>query len=460
MASSGSKTKEHADGMSRKTYDQGLNVQGHISSLYGNMETSDLSLKVASEIFYVHKTVLCQSPVFHSMLFGSGWHESNAKEIIMHEVEDYIPYFSEFLKYIYGKSLLITWANVEALVYFGDKYALDSLLHECLDFFYDCVKASGNLMCAVNGWKMVRRILTQRQECLTVLQSIIMSNIEMVMLDDDLICLLDDDDVRIILSSDAAVCRTEFTLYRLLEAWLLVRTTPENRLEYLQSLSPLIRISYMRLEEMSYVERSPMRLFPNQNRDDLKVTSTLFKLLLCEGYKYHAVGKVEWARDSTTPTSRLYLSGNSCMQYRLLKTDGLNTWSKVDNYFEVTGSLSKADETKPGMGFCVTLMRKINIQSKAGSDKQRLSLLSLEISPTFAGLIPFKSGLVYILENRSGCILRRPLMEFDIADASPKLDIKLDDVSFEEVVLKNSTYQFDNIEGERVYLALDIFLVE
>lgn len=446
---------------SKDTTDQGFNVLEHITSLYGNSETSDLTLKVGGCLFQVHRFLLCQSPVFKSMLFGSGWQESNAKEVEMHEVEKYVPFFEQFLKYLYGKSLLINWVNVEALVYFGDKYALNSLLNECLDFFYDCVKASGNLMCALNGWKMVRRILTQRQECLTVLQSLIMSNIEMIMLDDDLISLLDDDDMKVILSTDTTVCRSEFTLYRLLEAWLLMRTTiTDNRLEYLHSMCPLVRISYMRLEEMSYVERSPIRLFPDQNSEEFRSANTLIKTILCDGYKYHAVGKVEWCKDAAAPSARLYLNGSSCMQYRLHKTDGLNTWSKVDNYFEVTNSLSKADESKPGMGFCVTLMRKINIQSKAGANKQRLSLLSLEISPTFAGLIPFKAGLVYILENRSSCVLRRPLMKFDIADVSPKLDIKLDDVSFEEIVLKNSVYQFDDTDGERVYLALDIFLVE
>lgn len=434
------------------------NLLAYLSSLHGRTESSDLTLKVGGGSYHVHRVVMCQSPVFASMLYGGDWKESNASEVVLNEVEKYELLFDDFTKYLYGKSVQFNWHNVEALVYYSDKYAVDSLLNECLDFFYECVKVSGNLMCALNGWKMVRGLLTHRQECLNMLQSLIFSNIELVMKDESLLSLLDEDDMTALLKEDFVVCRTEFTIYRLFEAWLLMRPSSEMRMRSLQSLSLLLRIPYMRLPELSYVEKSPKRLFADENSTEFKTATTMLKTMLCEGYKYHAVGKAEWSVEMATCPPRLYLNGNACMRYRLLKTDGLNTWSKMDDYFEVSSSMSKADEAKQKMGFCVTLMRKINIQSTAGSDKPRLSLLSLEIRADFAGLMPFKRGLLYILENRAGCILRRPLNKFDISETSLKSDIKLDDINFDDVILKNSTYQFEDEEGKRVYLGLDIFL--
>jgi len=41
-----------------------------------------------------------------------------------------------------------------------------------------------------------------------------------------------------------------------------------------------------------------------------------------------------------------------------------------------------------------------------------------------------------------------------------KSDIKLEDVNFEDVIVKNSPYQYDDDLGNLVYLALDIFLLE
>jgi len=435
------------------------NIVRHISSTYGDFETHDLLLAVGKHKYPAHRIVLAQSPVFRAMLYGVNWQESTANEIVLTEVETYIDAFQDFLKYLYGLPLRICLQNVEALVYYGDKYALDSLLNECLDVFNLDVKLTGDLLSALNGWKMINKILCKRQDCVNVLKSLLFSNIELIMTNENIIASLDEDDMVEFLSSNEIVCRTEFSLFKLFESWLLMKYKENERLELLQKFSEILRLPYMHVQEMSYVENCPKRLFSDKTSTNFKLATSTIKALLCDAYKYHVVVKAKRSSVMALPNYRLYLDGALCMKYRLLNTDGLNSWSKMDSYFKVKNSMSQADSGGREFGFCVTLMRKMFVHRQmlvSNTEKQRLSVLSLEISQNFCGTVPFKSGVIYIHEKRAGSILRRPLTSFDFANSRMKSDIKLEDVNFEDVIVKNSPYQYDDDLGNLVYLALDI----
>lgn len=454
---------ESAAGYAKQSTQHSRNVVSHISSIYGDTKTSDVVLLVGSDRFSVHKLVISQSPVFKAMLYGDAWQESSANEVELNEICQYIPVFEDFLKYVYGCPIQISWQNVEALVYFGDKYAVDQLLNECLDFFYYDVARSGDLLSALKGWKMIRRILSQRQDCMNVLRSVLFSNIELIMKNESIINSMDEDDITAFMASDEVVCRTEFTLFRLFEAWLLKKADASTRLKLFLRYSVLLRLPYMRVQEMSYVENSPGRLFSDETSQNFKEATSAIKSLLCDAYKYHVLCKIEREKTMVLPRPRLYTEGSACMEYRLMNTDGLCSWSKMDSYFKVKNTMSNADATGNSIeyAFCVTLMRKINVrrQLQASSDRQRVSLLSLEISQNFCGQIPFKCGEIYIRESRAGSVLRRPLTRFDFTNTRMKSDIKLDNINFEDVVVKNSPYQYDDEAGNLVFLALDIFLL-
>ncbi|XP_067933530.1 actin-binding protein IPP-like [Watersipora subatra] len=442
-------------------------ILAHISAMYGSFETSDIELTVGSSLskktFRTHRIVLAQSPVFNTMLYGNNWQESSAKQVQLNEMDQYAFAFEDFLKYLYGKVLSINWQNVEALVYFGDKYAVDSLLTECLDFFYHHVKVSGDLLSALNGWKTIRRILSQRQNlnCLTVIKSMLFSNIEVIMKNEKIIHSMDEDDLISVISSDEIVCRTEFSLFKLVEHWLTVKTAEESRLAQLLQLTPFLRLPFMHLQEISYVENSPKRLFTDEDSEDFKVATSTLKSLLCDAYKFHVIPKIDRDNIMTLPKTRFYLDGCSCMQYRLLNTDGLSSWSKMDSFFKLKTSMSTADAVSREWGFCVTLMRKINVRRQLQSsslEKQRVSLLSLEISQNFCGATPFNFGMIYIHERRGEATHRRPLTRFELATNRLKSDIMLDNINFEDVIVKNSPYQYADELGNLVFLALDIFL--
>lgn len=434
----------------------------HIASMYGDPETSDVVLTVGAMTFPAHRIVLAQSPVFKTMLYGSSWQESSAKQVQLNEIEQYLFAFEGFLKYLYGRVLTISWHNVEALVYFGDKYAVDALLNECLAFFYHQVEVSGDLLSALSGWKTIRRILTQRQNtnCLNVLKSLLFSNIELIMKSENIINAMDEDDMMAIISCDEVVCRTEFSLFKLLEHWLSMKTTEATRMTFFLKFTQFLRLPFMHVQEMSYVENSPRRLFGAET-EDFKAATSAIKSFLCDAYKYHVICAAERDALMTIPKTRLYLDGSACMKYRLMNTDGLSSWSKMDSYFQVKSSMSTADAQSRDWGFCVTLMRKINVRRQlqpSSTEKQR-SLLSLEISQNFCGPVPFKRGIIYIHERRGDSVLRRPLTRFDFASTRMKSDIMLENINFDDVIVKNSPYHYPDELGNLVFLALDIFLL-
>lgn len=435
------------------------NIKSYIGNLYGDVDTHDVVLLVGASKYPVHKVIVSRSPVFKAMMYGTGWQESAAKEIYLTEESQYVTIFEDFVKYLYGHPLQLSWQNVEALVYFGDKYAVDSLLNDCLDFFCSEVERSGDLLSALNGWKIVRRILNQRQSCMSVLRSLLFSNIELVMKNDSIISAMDEDDMIAFFSSDDVVCRTEFTLFKLFETWLLSNPDESARMLLLLRFSSLFRLSFMHVQEMRYVETSPRRMFTDEASENFKVAMSTMKSLLCDAYKYHVFQNYERVGIMNTVTPRLYLDGKACMKYRLLNTDGLSSWSKMDSFFKMKPSMSQADVNSREWSFCVTLMRKINVQSSV-VNVQRLSVLSLEVSQNFCGSSPFKSGVVYIHERRAGSVIRRPLTKIDFNGSKTKSDIKLENVNFEDVVVKNSLYQYDDDLGNLIYLALDVFLLE
>lgn len=438
--------------------------QSYLETLWNDVETADLTLGICGKTYSVHKLVLAQSPVLKAMLYGARlWKESSAHSIDLKEEEAYAAEAETFLKYLYGYEMAINFENVEPLLYFGDKYAMDGLVEDCLLLFEEQIQKNGDLQCALSSWKLIRRMLVSRSsERICLLKCLLFSNVELVMSESNLIQCMDLADVKTFLGSDKIVCRTEFSLYRkLLEPWLLNKEDKPERLSLFIDLCSQIRFCYMHIQELGYVESSLKRLFGENVSDSTYLAArNHLKVMLCDAYRYHLMPYTNASQWEELPPMRVYLDGRARLAFRLTDIYALSSWSKIEHFFEVSPSMSAADKLR--CGFRVTLMRKINagsigsLQALNDSKKdKRKSLLSLEITQLMTTIaLPYTRGLVYVHENRNEKVLRKHLTTFEMAPAVRLADI----LSYGEIV-KDSLYRYET-EAGTVHLALDIVLIK
>ena len=264
-----------------------------VSSLYGDEESSDLVLAVPPcSRFFVHKLVMSQSPVFRSMLYGSNWKESGAQTITVNEDDKYVSDIEIFLMYMYGLPVNLTWRSIESLFYFGDKYVVDSLPEKCLGYLIDNAKKNSSLRYALDAWMMARRVLNHHHHHLRSLERVIFCNIDLLMKSEDMVGSIDQDDLEYLLTCDSLVCRTEFTVYKIVETWIMLQEE-SRRLDYLRKFYRLVRLPHMHIPELSYVEKLPMRLFPDESCERHNQCNTTVKMLLCDAYRYHLFSQEE-----------------------------------------------------------------------------------------------------------------------------------------------------------------------
>ncbi|XP_072025747.1 BTB/POZ domain-containing protein 9-like [Amphiura filiformis] len=138
----------------REYIDHKSQVLDHISEHFNNPDISDVTLTVGHQVYSAHRFVLsAQSQVFHTMLMGKNWKESEERKVTLEESPVGEAGFSDFLKYFYTGKLTLTSENVCGIHTLADKYDVTSLRDACLGFMKDVLTGvHGDAFESAFGW--------------------------------------------------------------------------------------------------------------------------------------------------------------------------------------------------------------------------------------------------------------------------------------------------------------------
>jgi len=106
-----------------------------VSDLYTRQLLCDVTLNVGGTIFQAHKLILCaHSDVFQAMLLDKRWTEAAQSVITLHEEQECVKVFEDFLQFMYTGKVKRDSFIILPLLELADKYNVKGLTSICLKF--------------------------------------------------------------------------------------------------------------------------------------------------------------------------------------------------------------------------------------------------------------------------------------------------------------------------------------
>uniref|UniRef100_A0AC34F195 BTB domain-containing protein n=1 Tax=Panagrolaimus sp. ES5 TaxID=591445 RepID=A0AC34F195_9BILA len=224
---------------------------------------SDVTLIVGGKKFPAHRLILARgSDVFERML-SSKW-DGNKKEIELSEDSQCVDHFETFLKFFYFNHAVFNDTNALPLLILADKYNFKGLQKVCIQYAISYVLKEASLKDILNVWfnyssKACHSILIR--ECVRIIASNMTKILTSEEWTDDW-ASLDRDQITEILKSNDLIIPNEYLLYQSIQKWINAENSPERKGSTLTAtliqILPWIRFPYMKAEELSELEGTPL----------------------------------------------------------------------------------------------------------------------------------------------------------------------------------------------------------
>lgn len=240
-------------------------------------DQSDITLKVASQRFHLHKILLARSDVFRAMMLGQFWDDSRRQEIELQESEECLPYMESFFRYFYTAEINLTRENVLPIMILANKYNVKDLEEACERNAYKMVFSGTEIDQIVEWWhisaQLGLRLLHKkcRDYLLLNMDSVLQSSHFLDMSVEYLCELIKERDM---------VVKSEYCLYEALIRWLNKDSNKPNLDAYISKILPHIKFCMMSTDELLDIEQS----FETQPELEKHMQKHLYN-----AFKFHAV---------------------------------------------------------------------------------------------------------------------------------------------------------------------------
>ncbi|XP_072023217.1 uncharacterized protein [Amphiura filiformis] len=284
-------------------------IFSHISKLRTDSANTDVTLKIGSKSFQVHKLILsAASPVFNRMFHGN-WKENEAKAVELQEDHpECEAVFDTFLDFIYGKNngvVSINDKNVLPLITLADKYGVDGLTKNCTLFLVTMIEDSID-----QAFKWLP--IAEEKELTSVLQrcfDTLCYNFKRAA-DTDAWAKLTLEQLVSILQREDVIVSTEYDVYEGVQKWVIGKCNENDSSNTAGDVLSLIEFRNMNRDELDKVTNSQL------------YTETLSKLPKIESNIEGAI-RLRALEGTFTPAfsaRRCYLSTPGSVFYQQLNT--------------------------------------------------------------------------------------------------------------------------------------------
>ncbi|KAL4233057.1 BTB/POZ domain-containing protein 17 [Mactra antiquata] len=247
--------------------------------LFNNERLSDIIVNVGDDRFFAHKFILIVcSEVFEVMLNEERWKESSQPEITLTEVEECIPVFFHFLRYMYTGSVGLTTDNVLPILLLADKYCMPALSNTCVEYMTCHIVQSPDTNRTLSWYQYAK--MTGNSILVDKCRKFILSNFDIILKTSDWTELLRTEVVEFLMSSDLVVSN-EYDLWLQVKKWLLHDKNVGELEENIEEVIPLLRFKMIPPKQLLEIEKSELH-----STDEY---GGIFKQKLNEAYRHHSL---------------------------------------------------------------------------------------------------------------------------------------------------------------------------